>query len=144
MLMLYDLTTAHPRYHAHHDIPMRSQYLYIPELCDDIQRMYSIDDQCRIELLGQTGFSDEHVPLWQYRVTMPIMCLTERAAARTEVTFTVCLAAPLSEEKLRYGCLLQADCLICPHHAVHTAPCTYRITYDAHISLFLSCHACCS
>ena len=68
----------------------------------------------------------------------------ERAAARTEVTFTVCLAAPLSEEKLRYGCLLQADCLICPHHAVHTAPCTYRITYDAHISLFLSCHACCS
>ena len=144
MLMLYDLTTARPHFCTHQEILMRTQCVTIPELTGAIRSMYSIDDQCRIELLGQAGFSDEHVPLWQYRVTMPVMCLTDCAAARTEVTFTVSLSAPLTEEKLRYGCLLQADCLVCPYSAVQTAQGTYRITYDAHITLYLSCHACCS
>ena len=142
--MLYDLTTAHSRYHTHQEILMRTQCVSLPSLSGSIIGIYPIDDQCRIELCGLAGYDEHHTPVWQYRVTMPIMCLTELAAARAEISFNVALSAPFNEEKLRYGCLLQADCRVCPHSAAQIEPGTYRLTYDAHISLYLSCHACCS
>lgn len=143
-MMLYHPVSSRARCSAHQDILMRSQCISIPHLPGKILSMYPIDHQCRIELIGRKGFDEDGVPLWEYTFTMPIMCIAENGAARTEVRFNAAIAAPYSEEKLRYGCLLQADCLVCPHSAVQTAPGMYRITYDAHVSLFLSCHACCS
>ena len=123
---------------------MRSQHVYIPGLTGSITAMYPIDDRCLVSLRGQVGADESGVPLWEYEFTMPVMCLTDKSAARTSIRFTVRIAAQVTEANLRCGCILQTDCLVCPYSAAEISPGVYRILYDAHVSLYLTRHAFCS
>ena len=132
-----------PTFASHQDILRRCEFVIIPELSCPITAMYSIDDQCRIELIGQRGYDDNGQAQWEYAVRMPVMCLTEHRTARMEVHFSALLSAPLNEEKMRYGCQLQVDCSVYPLSASPVGDGMYRVVYDAHISLYASCHNFC-
>ncbi|MBO7739729.1 MAG: hypothetical protein J6S18_05090, partial [Oscillospiraceae bacterium] len=90
--MLYNPVSSHSRCSAQQDILMRSQCIAIPHLPGEILSLYPIDHQCRIELLGSSGYDDNGIPLWEYEFIMPIMCIAEHGAARTEVRFSAKIA----------------------------------------------------
>lgn len=125
-------------YRSHQDIVCRSQVLAVEGLSGCVRSMYAIPDQCRVELAGQDGAHPESpdITRWVYRITMPIMLLTDARAARSQVTFTAVLCTPFSEEKMRFGCQLHCDCDVFPLSACELSPGLYRVTYDAHVSLY--------
>ena len=125
-------------FRSHQDIVCRSQVLSIEGLTGCVRSMYAIPDQCRVELAGQDGAHPESpdITRWVYRITMPIMLLTDARAARSQVTFTATLCTPFSEEKMRFGSQLHCECDVYPFRACELSPGLYRITYDAHISLY--------
>ena len=130
-------------YHTHTDATMCFETVSLPALCGAITAMYPIYDQCRIELAGCSGTDGTGRYLWLYRMTMPVMFLTDRCAQRADLHYTCQLATPFTEDKMRMGCMLQADCSVVPHAACEVSDGMYRIASDAHISLFAACHAGC-
>ena len=125
-------------YRAHQDIVCRSQVLAVEGLSGCVRSMYAIPDQCRVELAGQDGAhpDDPDILRWVYRITMPIMLLTDARAARSQVTCTAVLCTPFSEEKMRFGCQLHCDCDVFTLSACELSPGLYRVTYDAYVSLY--------
>ena len=129
---------ARSLYLSHQDVVCRSEVLSLEMLSGKMQSMYAIPTQCRIELIGQDGTSPDDPTLrrWVYSVTMPLMLISETRAQRGEVHLGAELLTPFSEEKMRFGCQLQCDCDVYPRCASELSPGVYRVTYDAHVSLY--------
>ncbi len=130
-------------YRSHQDIVCCSQVLSIEGLTGCVRSMYALTDQCRVELAGQDGAHPESPEIirWVYRITMPIMLLTDTRAARSQVSFDAVLGTPFSEEKMRFGCQLNCECDVFPLQACELSPGVYRVTYDAHVSLYSTLRA---
>ena len=130
-------------YCTHTDATMCFETVNLPALCGGITAMYPIYDQCLVQLCGCEGMDEQGQYVWLYRITMPVMFLTDRCAQRADLHYTCRLPTPLSESAMHAACMLQADCSVTPHTACELSLGVYRIASDAHISLFASCHTSC-
>lgn len=130
----------HPEilYRSHQDVLCKNETVFCNNLKGELHGMYPILDQCHIALSGQSGTSpnDPTLNRWTYDVIIPVMLVGSSCAQRTEVHLRAELFTPYPEEKMRYGCQLHCDCDMFVRAAVEIAPNTYRLTFDAHISLF--------
>ena len=133
-----DLQRAQTLYRSHQEILCKSEVIRCSNLTGAIDGMYPLLNQCRVVLRGQEGtdHGDPTLRRWIYDVTMPMMLVGKEGAQRSNVHLMATLYTPFSEEKMRYGCQLQCDCDVYPRCASELEPGVYRLTYDAHVSLY--------